>query len=491
LIIDKLTIRDGMSTKTFVFSNGFNLITSNGANQVGKTTLIRALLFTMGENVPGTQSFDFQSTKKEFYLDLHSDSAQVKLLRTANTLRLRDGDNRDVVSYVLPLELYEAKSKIWGISNRLVSDNLLGACYIDQDKGWTLLNRGKAIANISFNIEDFVSGLAGLDLANERAEIKKIEQETKRYKFALGAAGYQRDVLENETQPIPSEDSNRDFSRQQQLLMHASYLKKRINAMKAVQKDNKRFAEYIEHLKLRIKDGSREIPVNRENLVGFEDQEKYLEAQVSVLKSNLKETERQIDAIQIALNNDGRLFSPGSDLDVIDRRIAGLKIDSGTLEKGEKELAKQKKAVKKSIASQVAICEPYRFIADTIGDFTERLGIYEAYSKDTHGPLTNNLKDKSGSYYQGLVFAFRLAYAKAIEKYCHLRLPLIIDSPRSGELNRENFAKYMHLLKDQFEGWQIIVASIEPDGIPADHTIEINRSLMEDAEINMNLSTLW
>ena len=41
-------------------------------------------------------------------------------------------------------------------------DNLLGAIYIDQEKGWTLLNRGKAIAGVHFNINELPKNIDGI-----------------------------------------------------------------------------------------------------------------------------------------------------------------------------------------------------------------------------------------------------------------------------------------------------------------------------------------
>ena len=47
-MIRRLDIRNGMYSKTFFFTDGFNLIQSNGRNSVGKTTLIRAVFLCLG-----------------------------------------------------------------------------------------------------------------------------------------------------------------------------------------------------------------------------------------------------------------------------------------------------------------------------------------------------------------------------------------------------------------------------------------------------------
>jgi hypothetical protein len=53
--------------------------------------------------------------------------------------------------------------------------------YIDQDKGWTLLNRGKCIGNNRFDVNDFIASLSGIDVERINLEIKNIDTEIKKY----------------------------------------------------------------------------------------------------------------------------------------------------------------------------------------------------------------------------------------------------------------------------------------------------------------------
>ncbi len=481
--IDTLTIRIGMQLKRYDFQSGFNLITSRGENSVGKTTLIRSILFALGENVPGTQKFRLPVGDKEFRIDLSDGDRRVRILRSKQTIRYQE--NGAETRYALPHDLNAIKARLFGINDPLVADNLLGACYIDQDKGWTLLNRGKVISGIGFTIEDFIRGLAGRDQSHEQAQLAELDQEIRRYSFAREAAGYQRDVLEDDMRPVPSQDSTRDFAKLQQLSMRASYLRKRIRSIRDAQKNNERFIEYVEQLKLSVKSEDGEpIAVTADNLVGYNDQNSYMDAQVVQLSSELEEAERGIENLHRALSADEKLFEPGSEMDLLDRRIADLKIDAGMFEKALKELRAKKKKIEDRIEDGLTHSDPYTFLADTVVDYAKRLEVYDDYAEDGKGILTDSLKEKSGAFYQSLVLAFRLAYAKAVEKYCSIRLPLIIDSPRSGELSAKNFKLYMELLAEEFEDWQVIIASIAEDDIPSDHTITIESMMMENAELD-------
>ena len=52
-------------------------------------------------------------------------------------------------------------------------NNLLGTFYVDQEKGWTILNRGVVIGSNHFNIEELIRGLSNRDcdkLINKMSE---------------------------------------------------------------------------------------------------------------------------------------------------------------------------------------------------------------------------------------------------------------------------------------------------------------------------------
>lgn len=479
-----------MQVKRYEFEDGFNLITSGDENSVGKTTLLRSILFAFGENVPGTQGFKFSAGGKEFILVLLEGNRRISLKRSGQTLVYREAGSDD--RYALPYDLYALKQRLFGIKNELQADNLLGACYIDQDKGWTLLNRGKVISGISFKIENFIRGLSMNDQLREQTELANIEQEIKRYAFAKQAAGYQRDVLDDESQPIPSKDASKDYAKLQQLNMRASYLQKRISAIRKAQRDNKKFREYVAQLKIRVRvDGGETIAVTEENLDGFDDQDRYLDAQVQDLAAQLDDTGKTITRLQASLSADDKLFELGSEIDLLDRQIAGLKIDASMFEKTLDALREKKKSIEDAISASSTHFDSYTFISETVASFTKALDINEEYIADNHGIFTDNIKEKSGSYYQALVLAFRLAYAKAVERFCGFRPPLIIDSPRNGEISSKNFTLAMKLVEEQFEGWQIIMASIKADDIPATNVITIKNQLMEDAKTVTDLSETW
>ena len=94
----------------------------------------------------------------------------------------------------MPTEQTQALSYLFGISNIELLNNLLGTIYFDQEKGWTLLNRGTIIGSNRFSIEEFFRGLNN-DESDESykiaSEIKALESKISQYRLMLNVADYQ------------------------------------------------------------------------------------------------------------------------------------------------------------------------------------------------------------------------------------------------------------------------------------------------------------
>lgn len=160
MIFKSIRIKEGLFERNIVFSNKVNMIFSK-KNSRGKTTLLRFLLYSLGYNIPNTKKFKFSNCEVETNIESET-VGSVVLFRT-------DKDFVDVVidgnkqTYILPEQQDELHEKIFGTANKDVLNNLLGAFYADQEKGWTLLNRGTVIGSIRFNIEELIRGLSGRD----------------------------------------------------------------------------------------------------------------------------------------------------------------------------------------------------------------------------------------------------------------------------------------------------------------------------------------
>ena len=136
-----LEIISGYETKKFEFGKKTEIYSN--VNSVGKSTLLRLLFYSMGYSIPSTKKIRF--SKLQTKLIIETDQLII-LWRNNNNIKIEMGGETE--SLELPRDLYYILGKIFKTSNINVLESLLGCIYLDQDKGWTLLNRGTVIGGI-------------------------------------------------------------------------------------------------------------------------------------------------------------------------------------------------------------------------------------------------------------------------------------------------------------------------------------------------------
>lgn len=156
----KLKARYKDSLKEFNFE-GKNVLIYSKDNSVGKSTLLRMIFYALGYQIPGTVAIRFN----KLYLQL-TFSISDKLYKVSrNDKRYKVETDGDKYEFILPEQHIEFLKLIFNTREENIVSNILGTIYLDQDKGWTLLNRGKVIGNIHFNIEELVEGLTAIDVS--------------------------------------------------------------------------------------------------------------------------------------------------------------------------------------------------------------------------------------------------------------------------------------------------------------------------------------
>lgn len=141
--------------KTFEFDPRINIVFSK-ENSAGKTTLLRMLMYAMGYPIPSTRGIRFSDYETVLTV-IGTNEQEFALTRNCDYIEVTY--DRNEKGFSLPVDQNELLSLIFGIENPEVIENLLGTFYIDQEKGWTLLNRGKVIGNIHFSIESLLHQL--------------------------------------------------------------------------------------------------------------------------------------------------------------------------------------------------------------------------------------------------------------------------------------------------------------------------------------------
>lgn len=459
MVINYIDIVNGFEAKRFNFDSGFNEIYSK-ENSRGKSTLLRILLHSLGYQIPATtgfKNFDKLVTKTE----ITRDNKNIIIERSGPNIKLTI-DNQNF-NYIVPTELNELHSMIYGIDDALILDNLLATYYIDQDKGWTLLNRGKIIGNNRFNIEDFITGLSEKDVSNIYLQIEQTETELKKYKFLLETAKYKKDLEHNDNFIQTTTEELKKLQKDKTLLLYQKNdIEKSIKDVEKIIETNSGFINWIEKMQLSIKtENGNPIKITRNNILNYEDNQTYLIARKRSLSLELTKVNNQILRIEKKLEDHNTLFDIRSIADEMDETIRNMNIDYHKINSIVNELAKKKKDLKKQLDEIFASNND--FLEDIFNDvkkYSKIFGIDNRIPNDIKFILTRKLKGFSGKVLNQLTFSFKLAYINQIKKKYNLNLPIIIDSLKNGELTDLATDDMLKVLQEDFSKHQIIIASV-------------------------------
>ena len=481
MIIKSIRLKEGLFNRTIEFSNNANLIHSK-QNSKGKTTLLRFLLYSIGYNIPNTRNIKFDRCEVEAVIFTEK-VGEVTLIRTANSyIVLSTNDER--TTYVLPEQQNELHSVLFGTENTDILGNLLGAFYVDQEKGWTLLNRGVAIGSIHFNIEELIRGLAGCDCKSLIQQEAKLSHELSKYKQMFSVAQYQETIEAEEGSFVAEHFEEKIDYELEQLVIRQNALKRELRRLDKAIRDNRHFIDFIDEMKLLIIDPNGiQIPVTKENIVGFDDSIDYLITKHKLISAELaavlksiaaRKTQKQSDVEQLSF------WESETMIQAFDRRIASLQINAVAIEKEIKRIEKELRDVRQAITDKTkANNDVVNNLYHNVLKYASELGVGNDTTISVSYLFTSNLKELSGAVLHKTVFAFRLAYIIEIERTIGVKLPIILDSPSGKEVDKENIQLMMNILKRDFSDYQIIIASIFEYDFDPLNIIEIVNRLIE------------
>lgn len=447
------------SQKVFSFSPNVNVIFSK-KNSVGKTTLLRMLMYALGYPIPSTRGIRFSDY--ETVLTVVGANGNIFVLtRYRDYIELTHDKNME--GYSLPSEQTELLTLVFGIENTEVIENLLGAFYVDQEKGWTLLNRGKVIGNIHFSVESLLRGLSNKSNDRLSQRLAVVKREIQKYKYMLDVAKYKSEI--NKLGESVYTDSPADEIETALEVLHCERrpLEDELQRIKGVIKKNSSFEKYIASFKLRVRapDGT-EIPVNRDTLVGYSDTANLLVAKQKIIYEQLAEIDRRIHNLKVKQDKESTLLDINEEIARFDDEISRISVDALATQQIIKKLKNEQKFLEEQIISSVKQNNPLvAELHEFISQYAVRLGLDERYvSAKSDYIFTNDLKSLSGAIFHKIVFAFKISYVKLVRVHTGVYLPIILDSPRGREVSAENVDEMMAILSEDYAEHQIIIASI-------------------------------
>ncbi len=460
----------GENQKVFRFGSGVNVVFSK-RNSVGKTTLLRMIMYAFGYPIPNTRGIRF-SEYETILTVIGTNKNEYTLTRNGNYIEIAHNGIEE--GYSLPAEQSEIHTLIFGIDKSEVIDNLLGAFYVDQEKGWTLLNRGKVIGNIHFSIESMLRGLSDKSNDELSQRLSIVRRELKKYRHMLDIAKYKAEINKlGETVYSDSPADEIDIALEV-LYCERKPLEEELRRIKSVVRKNSDFEKYITSFRLRVKtpDGM-EIPVNRDTLVGYADTTNLLVAKQKIACDQLAVIDQKIHRLKTKQDMESKLFEVKSSIERFDSEISRIEVDALSTQRIIAKLEKERKDLEEKIIRNVKQNNP--LVAELhglISRYATRLGLDEKYVSVRNDYIfTNDLKSLSGAIFHKIVFVFKISYVALIRNHTGVNLPIILDSPSGREVSEENVNEMMAILAEDYAEHQIIIASIYNSYDFADKTI--------------------
>ena len=280
--INKLSISRGFFSPLEIDFDKNTVITSD-ANATGKTTLLRFILHALGYKIP--------STKK---INMKEHITIIEVVNKKNTLIVTREDDSLLIKYEDELtqefDLKEDRNRLivqsilFDTENYDLLRNLLMTMYIDQDKGWTLLNRGKAIGNNRFDVNDFIASLSGIDVGRINLEIKNVDSEIKKYNSIKKIISLKDDFAPVEQSNYDNhndiEEKNKLLAIKTDLLHKKNQIENKIHSLERIYKSNREMIDYIASYNLLVKHkNGNQFILSADDIVDFDANQNILEFQ--------------------------------------------------------------------------------------------------------------------------------------------------------------------------------------------------------------------
>lgn len=306
---------------------------------------MRCILYGLGYAVPGTRNFRITSCSIKIILEKDDGTLLTINRNTSDSIEVTD--NEEQFSYALPVQSKALHEKIFGTDNEDILNNLLGAMYVDQEKGWTLLNRGKVIANIHFNIDELIRGLSGRSCPDLIIRKRKIEENLKKYKQILNIAEYRESIASTTGSLTQGSYNRKRLLKLEQLKVEKDLIEKEIKRLDENIKNNKKTIELIDEMKLVIRlNNGEEICVTRDMVVGASNGIDLLRAKKKMLIPRLEKNLKEIEGLELEIKEEEQqlsLFPSESLADVFDKKMTDINISPVDVNKVINDLKKRKK----------------------------------------------------------------------------------------------------------------------------------------------------
>lgn len=464
--IKSLLLKEGIFANTDTFSD-FTLIHSK-QNSKGKSTYLRLLFYALGYAIPSMKGLEYSRIYSEIVLSERG--REFKIVRSLNSMTVENNEDNTKLIYALLSEHTAFLSYIFDSDKIKILNNILGIMYVDQDKGWSLLNRGTVIGKIHFSIEELVAGLSGIDCDELLVKKQTLKNDEKKYLAMININDLSEEVYANNGEIFISDVEKELASAISLIDLQIRDLKDKIGVIEASIKKEEDFWKFIDSMCLRVKHEDLIIDVNRNTVIHSSEPIEYLKARKNLLGADMKSLLKQKAELQLKLdkyyatNSEWTQWAGDTQETIINRQLSTFSFDQDTvnklLTKTQSDLRKVTKQITGILRSNNEVIQK---IFNHVKKYAKMLKIQDKIDANKDYIFTSDLKSFSGANLQKLVFAFKVAFLKAIEEVLGTKLIFVLDSPRGKELDSENLKLIMKIVEEDLAENQVIVASIYDD----------------------------
>ncbi len=483
MIIKQLVLKEGMVNNIDRFSEKINLIYSL-TNTKGKSTYLRLMFYALGYPIPNMKGINYNNIVTEIIF-LEKEKIYI-VCREGDLLRLNVDDI--TIYFTLPSDHLAFLSYIFGYQNIKVLKNLLGFMYVDQEKGWSLLNRGTVIGRIKFSIEELLSGLNDVDIDSLLEEKNKLQLDKDKYMAMLNIHELSEQVYERNGEVFISDVEKEFVEKIAYSNIKIENLKQSLKEVNSVISKEEQFYNYIENMCLLVQKDDIVIPVNQDTLVNSTANYEYLKARRSILVTDIEKLKRERTAYEVKLrdyenkNLQINFYDDESKDALIDKQLATLNIDQTIVEQLLEKTKEELKQVNILIKNRIKNNNPYiSKIYEYVFKYAKLLGVDDKMVLKDDYIFTSDLKSMSGAILQKMVLSFKVAFLKVIEENMDTKLFMVLDSPKGKELDNENTILIERLIGEELQHNQVFIASIYD--FNCNNKIEIKQHAIENRTV--------
>lgn len=203
--------------------------------------------------------------------------------------------------------------------------------------------------------------------------------------------------------------------------------------------------------------------------------------QLTFLKIDLNKVQKDFHKIDLAIDKETEnLFSSQDVVKNTVSALSNIKIDVQSISNRRDELDKNIRDLNDQLNALFMKDNP--LIEETqnwIFKFAKELNVYDVVNSRKEYLFTRDLKSISGTIYYKVVFSFKMAYIKIIEKVTGVKLPIVLDSPSGREVTERNINAVIGILNEYFENNQVIIASINSYNLKKATYIELGERIFD------------